>query len=51
MLRRSGVGIEGRAAVAGTLGEQLHGCLEAQDLNKRRGEKFAERREGAVQKR
>lgn len=51
VLRRRGAGIEGRAAVAGTLGEQELGWVEAQDLCKQKEEMFAERREVAVQKR
>lgn len=50
-LRRRGAGTEGRAAVAELLGGQELGLMEAQDLSKRRGGNFAERREAVVQKR
>lgn len=43
--------MEGRIAVAGTLGEQELGLVNAQDQSRRREEKFAERKEAAARKR
>lgn len=43
--------MEGRTAEAGTQGELELGWVEAQDPSRRREEKFAERKEAAVQKR
>lgn len=48
VLRRRGAGSEGRTAVAGTLGEQVLGWVEAQDPSRRREESFAERKEAAA---
>lgn len=43
--------MEGRTAVAGTLGEQELGWVEAQDPSRRREGRFAERKEVAAQER
>lgn len=52
MLRRRGAGLEGKAAVAGTLEEQEHlGWVEERDPSRRREERFAEREDAAAQKR
>lgn len=48
---RRGAGLEGTTAEAGTPGERKLGWVEAQDPNRRREERFAERKEAAVQKR
>lgn len=50
VLKRRGAGLEGRAAVPGTLWEQELGWVEAQDPSRRREERFAEK-EAAVLKR
>lgn len=43
--------MEGTTAEAGTLGGRELGWVEAQDPSRRREERFAERKEAAVQKR
>lgn len=43
--------MEGKVAVAGTQEEQELGWVEVQDLSRMREERFAERKEAAVQKR
>lgn len=48
VLRRRGAGLEGRTAVAGTLGGRVLGWVEAQDPSRRREESFAERKEEAA---
>lgn len=51
VLKRREAGLEGRTAVAGTLGEQVLGWVEAQDPSRRREERFAERKGVAVEER
>lgn len=49
VLRRRGAGLEGRAAVAGTLEEEEHlGWVEERDPSRRREDRFAEREEDAA---